>query len=161
MGMYMNTFVQYFMKYNGFEILILWACSPLPEQVDDNDNGGHGTGEAVQTCDAENKHQMWRLHEKDGLTMIESVFNPGDCLAVVPPQEADDGLPSWPPFAQYKYSVLADMCNGNGSVGLVSCNDQAAQWIFNGANLISALCWKNGISSFLTVNEECSELSVM
>ena len=25
----MNTFVQYFMKYNGFEILILWACSPL------------------------------------------------------------------------------------------------------------------------------------
>jgi len=25
----MNTFVQYFMKYNEFEILILWACSPL------------------------------------------------------------------------------------------------------------------------------------
>jgi len=29
----MNTFVQYFMKYNGFEILILWACSPLMKEL--------------------------------------------------------------------------------------------------------------------------------
>jgi hypothetical protein len=52
------------------------------------------------------------------------------------------------------------MCSGT-PLGLASCNDPAAKWIFNGANLISALCWKNGISSFMTVNEECSELSVM
>ena len=155
---------------------------------------GHGTGEAVQPCDAENKHQMWRLHQKDGLTMIESYFNPGDCLAVVSPQDGgtqlDHGVLAgggkklvlvdslsyagfFPPadvlgakmeryvaLSATQPSVLAaDMCNG--SVGLVPCNDPAAQWLFNGANLISALCWINGISSFMTVNEECSELSVM
>jgi hypothetical protein len=116
---------------------------------------------------------MWLLHEKDGLTMIESYFNPGDCLAVVPPHEeegrrklqtipnvAGNGLGVLINLLAPQPSVLAaDMCNG--SVGLVPCNNPAAQWIFNGANLISALCWKNGISSFLTVNEECSELSVM
>jgi hypothetical protein len=62
------------------------VAAEAPQEIE-----GHGTGEAVQTCDAENKHQMWRLHQKDGLTMIESYFNPGDCLAVVP-QEVDDDL---------------------------------------------------------------------
>ena len=192
-----------------------------PQQVD-----GHGTGEAVQPCEAENKHQMWRFHQKDGLTMIESEYNPGDCLAVVPPQEADGlgfsmtmtffaidqlkaGMLNSPGHVDFSSGdinvmgvakdmitgatglarpdgtlnlmmamngalgglvadkmgfgdgwVVDDMCQ-HGSVGLVSCNHPAAQWISNGANLVSALCWKNGISSFLTVNEGCSELSVM
>jgi hypothetical protein len=147
---------------------------------------GHGTGEAVQTCDAENKHQMWRLHQKDGLTMIESYFNPGDCLAVVPHEEADDiivnvddtddavvegdqsgngGSGTQLDDDFYSNTGVAQddpeaMCSG-APLGLVPCNDPAAQWLFNGANLISALCWKNGISSFMAVNEECSELSVM
>ena len=142
--------------------------------ANDPQDGGHGTGEAVQPCDARNTHQMWRFHQKDGLTMIESEYNPGDCLSVVPPEESDgpgygDVAGYYYPYAYYSMlrvhgtqppNVLADMCN-NGSVGLVSCNHPAAQWISNGANLVSALCWKNGISSFLTVNEGCSELSVM
>jgi hypothetical protein len=172
--------------------------TPAPE-ID-----GHGTGEAVQPCDAENIHQMWRLHQKDGLTMIESVFNSGDCLAVVSPQDGGTQLDHavlaasnsfagfFPPAevlgtgasimhgTDVDHAVTAigmvnmvftgagagdgwvvdDICK-NGSVGLASCNDPAAQWFLNGANLISALCWKNGISSFLTVNEECSELSVL
>ncbi|KAL7450717.1 hypothetical protein ACHAWC_005491 [Mediolabrus comicus] len=162
-----------------------------PPEVD-----GHGTGEAVQPCDAENIHQMWRLHQKDGLTMIESYFNPGECLAVVPPQEVHDYPNAMAgtlndqsghggtrldhgvltvgakQFETMKFAfttrkigfgdgwVVDDMCH-HSSVGLASCNDPAAQWFLNGANLISALCWKNGISSFLTVNEECSELSVV
>lgn len=94
--------------------------------------------------------------------MIESVFNPGDCLAVVSPQEADvtGDLYDDPYFAQNDPDPEA-MCNGSAFLGLTSCNDPAAQWLFNGGNLISALCWKNGISSFMTVNEGCSELSVL
>ncbi len=126
---------------------------------------GHGTGESVQACDAENKHQMWRFHQKDGLTTIESYFNPGDCLAVVPPQEAGDGdgLGFWAAAdsdSSPGHGGAEEMCHHN-SLGLMSCNDPAAQWLFNGGNLISALCWKNGISSFMAVNEECSELSVL
>src|SRR5210317_909749 len=64
-------------------------CVQCYGNANDPQGGGHGTGEAVQPCNAENKHQMWLLHQKDGLTMIESYFNPGDCLAVVSPQEAE------------------------------------------------------------------------
>ena len=153
---------------------------------------GHGTGEAVQPCDAENIHQMWRFHQKDGLTMIESEYNPGDCLAVVPPQESDAGLGAIlsvmaagaaadfdmlrvGSFEELDITqtmdiivmgaigdgwVVDDMCQ-HGSVGLLSCNNPASQWLFSGGNLISAVCFKNGISSFMAVNEECSELSVV
>ncbi|KAL7449595.1 hypothetical protein ACHAWC_001643 [Mediolabrus comicus] len=183
----------------GFIFQAPGLAAGAPQPVD-----GHGTGEAVQPCDAENKHQMWRLHQKDGLTMIESYFNPGDCLAVVPPSSSQnvpnamagtlndqsghggtlldhgvlvvgetltsamDGTLKFPMTGDASSIFVftgddwqdVDMCN-HGSVGLLPCNNPEAQWIFNGANLISALCWKNGISSFLTVNEECSELSVV
>jgi hypothetical protein len=142
-----------------------------PQQID-----GHGTGEAVQPCDAENKHQMWRLHQKDGLTMIESYFNPGECLAVVPQVPLGRRRnQAWQGITLCMNGALSglvgamytggdgwdghDMCDG--SVGLLPCNHPEAQWFFNGANLISAYCFKMGFSSFLTVNEECSELSVV
>jgi len=51
-----------------------------------------------------------------------------------------------------------DMCRNGNKLGLVSCDHQASQWSSTDGQLISTFCWGIGHSSFLSVNEGCTDL---
>ena len=51
-----------------------------------------------------------------------------------------------------------DMCSNGNKLGLVSCDHPTAQWSSTDGQLISPFCWGIGHSSFLSVNEGCTDL---
>jgi hypothetical protein len=51
-----------------------------------------------------------------------------------------------------------DMCSGK--LGLVPCDNPRAQWSSTDGQLISPFCWGIGYSSFLSVNEGCTDLQL-
>ena len=53
-----------------------------------------------------------------------------------------------------------DMCSNGSKLGLVSCDSPRAQWSSTNGQLISPFCWGIGLSSFLSVNEECTDLQL-
>ena len=53
-----------------------------------------------------------------------------------------------------------DMCSNGSKLGLVSCDHLSAQWSSTNGQLISPFCWGIGLSSILSVNEECTDLQL-
>jgi hypothetical protein len=51
-----------------------------------------------------------------------------------------------------------DVCRNGNKLGLVSCDNPTAQWSSTDGQLISPFCWGIGHSSFLSVNEGCTDL---
>ena len=52
------------------------------------------------------------------------------------------------------------MCSNGSKLGLVSCDNPSAQWSSTDGELISPYCWGIGLSSILSVNEECTDLQL-
>ena len=53
-----------------------------------------------------------------------------------------------------------DMCSNGSKLGLVSCDNPSSQWYSTDGQLISPYCLSIGLSSFLSVNEGCTDLQL-
>ncbi len=53
-----------------------------------------------------------------------------------------------------------DMCRNDSKLGLVPCDHQQSNWYPTDGQLISTFCWGIGHSSFLSVNEGCTDLQL-
>ena len=48
----------------------------------------------------------------------------------------------------------------SGKLGLADCSDPETKWVNAGGQLLSALCWTQGISAALSVDGGCTDLKV-
>ena len=69
-------------------------------------------------------------------------------------------------LTEMKFNLLGDgwgdhdMCSNGSKLGLVSCDHPSSQWYSTDGQLISPYCSSIGLSSFLSVNEECTDLQL-
>jgi hypothetical protein len=133
---------------------------------------------AIQHCDAQSSRQMWHIVQDGTFVKVKSVAASGDstngdwCLGVVPQVASGTGMalmgsmhPVVLPSAMFTYAGAGgdgyeddDMCSNGNKLGLVSCDHPTAQWSSTDGQLISSYCWGIGHSSFLSVNEGCTDL---
>mmetsp|Transcript_803 Transcript_803/g.1707 ORF Transcript_803/g.1707 Transcript_803/m.1707 type:complete len:283 (-) Transcript_803:155-1003(-) len=102
--------------------------------------GANNMGEltnAVVPCNGETT-QFWLPTEELSTFKIESYEYPGLCIAVNY-LEGDDA------------NTIARACQNELFLSLDNCNSTAAEWYFNGGQLISTHCWMRGYSSTLSV----------
>ena len=139
---------------------------------------------AIQHCDAQSSRQMWHIVQDGTFVKVKSVAASGDstggwCLGVVP--QVSGGLSmtrtiidagvmlgsGMIDFAGAMHAFIGvggdgyeddDMCSNGNKLGLVSCDHPTAQWSSTDGQLISPFCWGIGHSSFLSVNEGCTDL---
>ena len=114
----------------------------------------HLLEDAVTTCDATNDYQTWKVHDNGTFLKFESAaqFDEGMCLSVVHSTPPDDD------FRRFLAEGDDDLCSGK--LGLVRCTHSSTDWYFTGDQLLSATCWSKGISAAMTVDEECTDLTV-
>jgi len=94
--------------------------------------------DALKPCVADEKSHEWLVHSDGSYVMIESYDQPHMCMGV--DYEAGDDQ-----------ALLATTCY-NGELVLRDCDDEyGTEWYFTGGQLVSALCWRAGVSSTMTV----------
>ncbi len=87
-------------------------------------------------CDATNEYQIWKVHVDGTFLKFESAahYDEGMCLAV------------------------KETCSGK--LGLADCSDPETIWVNAGGQLLFALCWSQGTSAAMSVDDECEDLIV-
>ena len=63
-----------------------------------------------------------------------------------------------PPVDMLFGGEVNDMCSGQ--LGLAKCDHPGSYWYNTGGNLLSALCWNQGVSATMSVDGACIDLSV-
>ncbi len=107
--------------------------------------GANNMGElthAVVPCNGKTT-QFWLPKEELSNFKIESYQYPGLCIAVNY-LDGDDA------------NTIAKACQNELFLTLQNCNSTAAEWYFNGGQLISTHCWMRGYSSTLSVSVDLS-----
>ena len=132
-----------------------WCLAPVPQEAD-GVMGSVSAGAMVffmqlQTSDGYilNNHATPEL-----LSIPENLMNPGLVM-----RDTDFGgeLLEAAKFVGDGWSDH-DMCSGK--LGLVSCKNPASNWYSTGGQLMSTYCLSMNYSSFLSVNEECTDLQL-
>ena len=130
----------------------------------------HLLTDTIQQCDAASSRQMWDIVSDGTFVKVKSVGASGDsaddwCLGVVPQDSFGSGMDFaviTSMFADIVFTgdgwVDHDMCTDGSKLGLVSCDHPTAQWYSTDGQLISTFCWGAGLTSFLSVNEGCTDL---
>ena len=126
---------------SGEYFLSPFSCPQHCITAENFDLSDHLLEDAVTTCDAANDYQAWRVHDDGTFLKFESAaqYDEGMCLSVM-------------------HSGPTDLCSGK--LGLVRCTHSSTDWYFTGDQLLSATCWSKGFSVAMTVDEECSDLTV-
>ena len=91
----------------------------------------------------------------DDMTRVaDGGYGYGSTNAIYQDRDADELLF---PGDGYEYEDH-DMCSNGSKLGLVSCDHPTSQWYSTDGQLISSYCLSIGLSSFLSVNEGCTDL---
>eukprot|EP00986_Skeletonema_menzelii_P013182 scaffold7534_cov87-Skeletonema_menzelii.AAC.1 len=92
------------------------------------------------------------------------------CLAVVHPDPTHESnrrlvinivggdFPIWPLSSELSEDDVDEMCTGQ--LGLADCNHPGSYWYNTGGQYLSALCWNQGVSAAMSVDESCTDLTV-
>ena len=135
--------------------------------------------DAVTTCDASDEDQMWKVHQSGTFLKFESAaqYDEGMCLAVVHPDPTHESnrrlevsiKPTpfflepfftyiWPLSSELSEDDVDEMCTGQ--LGLADCDHPGSYWYNTGGQYLSALCWNQGVSAVMSVDESCTDLMV-
>ena len=136
----------------------------------------HLLDDAVSECDAGDDYQKWKVHQSGGFLKFESAaqYDEGMCLAVVHPDPTHEsnrrlfimigGVRAvtstwiWPLSSELSEDDVDEMCTGQ--LGLADCNHPGSYWYNTGGQYLSALCWNQGVSAAMSVDESCTDLTV-
>ena len=147
----------------------------------------HLLEDAVVECDVSDSYQRWKVHRVGSLLKFESAAQHDHdmCLAVVH-QDADHpsnnlgmgaiwAIEAYPGDVDALYAQQAEDGNGrrnllsedevdgicSGKLGMAHCDHPGSYWYNTGGNLLSALCWDQGISTAMSVDETCTGMNVL
>jgi len=147
-----------------------FSCPKSCISAQDYALSNHLLDDAVSECDAGDDYQKWKVHQSGGFLKFESAaqYDEGMCLAVVHPDPTHESnrrlyfilLYGFNPGSTLMFSAadVDGMCTGQ--LGLADCNHPGSYWYNTGGQYLSALCWNQGVSAAMSVDESCTDLTV-